>query len=67
MVEVIDALKTAIRSKILCNDGEELANSITPDDVIETTSTNYTVAEKSTKRTTTKNNKSNKAAKTPKK
>lgn len=67
MVEVVDALKTAIRSKILCNEGEELANSITPDDVIQTTSTNYTVAEKSTKRTTTKNNKSNKAAKTPKK
>lgn len=78
MAEVVDALKTAIRSKILCNEGEGLANqikAITPDikavdmtdDVRQTTSTNCTVTEKSTKRTTTKNNKSNKAAKTPKK
>lgn len=28
MIEVVDALKTAIRSKILCNEGEELANQI---------------------------------------
>ena len=28
MAEVVDALKTAIRSKILCNEGEELANQI---------------------------------------
>lgn len=28
MREVVDALKTAIRSKILCNEGEELANQI---------------------------------------
>ena len=34
MIEVVDALKTAIRSKILCSEGEELANqikAITPD------------------------------------
>lgn len=29
MSEVVDALKTAIRSRILCNEGEELANQIT--------------------------------------
>lgn len=29
MIEVVDALKTAIRSKILCSEGEELANQIT--------------------------------------
>lgn len=29
MAEVVDALKTAIRSKILCNEGEELTNQIT--------------------------------------
>jgi hypothetical protein len=28
MIEVVDALKTAIRSKILCYEGEELANQI---------------------------------------
>ena len=28
MIEVVDALKTAIRSKILCSEGEELANQI---------------------------------------
>jgi hypothetical protein len=28
MMEVVDALKTAIRSKILCSEGEELANQI---------------------------------------
>ena len=28
MTEVVDALKTAIRSKILCNEGEELTNQI---------------------------------------
>ena len=29
MAEVVDALKTAIRSKILCSEGEELTNRIT--------------------------------------
>ena len=28
MIEIVDALKTAIRSKILCNEGEGLANQI---------------------------------------
>ena len=28
MIEVVDALKTAIRSRILCSEGEELANQI---------------------------------------